>query len=92
MGTRYYQCRVTADTNPTKLATSIKISLKNYDGVELISIGAQSLNVATKALIMANSFYHKENNKPLFFYPSFKLVLDFENKEKHAIVWTLSKE
>ncbi len=49
-----HESRVGSKTEPIKLATSIIFSIKSGKILDVIAIGVNTINIANKALILAN--------------------------------------
>ena len=83
------QFKVSATTNPNKLAGAIVKTLKEGNKVEVVSIGALAINQAVKALIVSNTFLASEG-KRLHITPGFGEVHVEEDKELTSIQFFLT--
>ena len=77
------ELKVSATSNPAKLAGAIVGFIEEGHEVELIGVGAGAVNQAVKSLIVARG-YLATKNKELSCIPSFTLA-ETETGEKTAI-------
>lgn len=81
--------KVGKGTDAMKLASSIIFTIKSGKVVDVIAIGVNTISIANKALILANTFA-SQNDLKLQFVPSFKQVIDNYGENRTAIVWRIS--
>lgn len=79
--------KVGMNTKPASAAGAIAGYLKDGKQIEVIAIGAQAVNQANKAMIIARGFLIQSGIIPLFEPEFTNLVVD--GQEKTAIKWVV---
>jgi len=82
--------KVSAKTNPNKLAGSAVKNMQEGKEVDIIAVGAGAVNQAVKALAIARSFV-SSTGKDLYFSVGFTEVTIEEQKKTAVIFFLIEK-
>ncbi len=83
------KCKVAAKTNPGKLAGAIAEAVRNEENVQLISVGAGSVNQAVKSVAVANGMLAPAGIR-LVIAPAFEMF-NLEGEERTGMALTLER-
>lgn len=73
-----YTCKVGGKTDPVKLATSIQLSLRSGNNVEILAMGKEAAFMASKAVCISQGFA-EQNGLKICWKPSYKTVIGDED-------------
>lgn len=83
--------RVGADSNPKDVAGAIANTVRADGAVDVHAIGAQAVNQAVKAVIIAIDFLQQRGDVKIAIRPSF-IKLDVGTGQKTAICFAIDRE
>lgn len=84
------QAWVSKNTDPSKLAASILIQLKNNSAVDVVALNHETVFIQSKALCLLQMFLERECIIADF-KPGMQFQTDKNNKQRTATVWTIRK-
>lgn len=83
--------RVGADSNPKDVAGAIANTIRSDGAVDVHAIGAQAVNQAVKAVIIAMDFLQQRGEVKVAVTPSF-IKLDVGTGQKTAICFAIDRQ
>jgi len=86
-----YVSKVSMKTDPIRLASSIQLSLKAGNNVEIMAMGKEAIYIAMKAICITQGF-SEQSGLNLNWKPSYKTVIGNQDGQPKSVVswlcWT----